>query len=63
MATATNAPRVKAKILAELASGPTTPEADVILYKAGVHVLPDFLCNAGGVTVSQRSEAPPRVLR
>ncbi len=47
-----NAPKVKAKIVAELANGPTTPEADEILYKKEVHVLPDFLCNAGGVTVS-----------
>jgi len=47
-----NAPNVKAKIVAELANGPTTPEADAILYKNGVHVIPDFLCNAGGVTVS-----------
>ncbi len=47
-----NAAKVKAKILAELANGPTTPEADEILYKNGVHVIPDFLCNAGGVTVS-----------
>jgi glutamate dehydrogenase (NAD(P)+) len=46
------APKVKAKILAELANGPTTPEADDILYENGVHVVPDFLCNAGGVTVS-----------
>jgi glutamate dehydrogenase (NAD(P)+) len=50
--TAQNAGNVKAKILAELANGPTTPEADEILYKNGVHVIPDFLCNAGGVTVS-----------
>ena len=50
--TAENAGKVKAKIVAELANGPTTPEADEILYKNGVHVLPDFLCNAGGVTVS-----------
>jgi len=50
--TADNAPRVRTRILAELANGPTTPEADVILYERGVHVLPDFLCNAGGVTVS-----------
>ncbi len=47
-----NAPNIKARIVAELANGPTTPEADDILYKNGVHVIPDFLCNAGGVTVS-----------
>jgi len=47
-----NAPSIKAKILTELANGPTTPEADDALYKKGVHVIPDFLCNAGGVTVS-----------
>ena len=47
-----NASKIKCKILGELANGPTTPEADDILYKNGVHVLPDFLCNAGGVTVS-----------
>ena len=47
-----NVPNIKPKIVAELANGPTTPEADDILRKNGVHVIPDFLCNAGGVTVS-----------
>lgn len=46
------APTIKAKVICELANGPTTPEGDAILYKNGVHVIPDFLCNAGGVTVS-----------
>ena len=43
---------IKAKVICELANGPTTPEGDKVLYKNGVHVIPDFLCNAGGVTVS-----------
>jgi len=47
-----NAANIKAQIVGELANGPTTPEADDILYKKGVFVIPDFLCNAGGVTVS-----------
>lgn len=47
-----NASRIHARIVAELANGPTTPEADDILYKNNVFVIPDFLCNAGGVTVS-----------
>jgi len=50
--TGANAGRVRAKIVGELANGPTTPEADQILHKNGVYVVPDFLCNAGGVTVS-----------
>ena len=40
------------KVLAEGANGPTTPEADAVLKKRGVFVIPDFLCNAGGVTCS-----------
>lgn len=50
--TQANAANVSARICAELANGPTTPEADRILQKRGVYVIPDFLCNAGGVTVS-----------
>ncbi len=50
--TVANASNIKARIVAELANGPTTPEADEILFKNGVYVVPDFLCNAGGVTVS-----------
>jgi glutamate dehydrogenase (NAD(P)+) len=47
-----NAPAVKAKIVAECANGPVTPEADALLNEKGVFIIPDILCNAGGVTVS-----------
>ena len=50
--TATNAPRVRARMIAEGANGPTSLEADAVLWDSGIPVLPDVLTNAGGVTVS-----------
>jgi glutamate dehydrogenase (NAD(P)+) len=50
--TADNAGKLQCRILAEAANGPTTPEADVILHERGIFVIPDVLCNAGGVIVS-----------
>ncbi len=50
--TADNAPSIRAQIIAEGANGPLTPEADEILINKGVFIIPDVLCNAGGVSVS-----------
>jgi glutamate dehydrogenase (NAD(P)+) len=50
--TQVNAPRLQCRVLAEAANGPTTPEADVILSDSDIFIIPDVLCNAGGVTTS-----------
>jgi glutamate dehydrogenase (NAD(P)+) len=50
--TGRNAANIKARVIAELANGPTTPEADRIFREKGIYIIPDFLCNAGGVVVS-----------
>jgi glutamate dehydrogenase (NAD(P)+) len=50
--TSQNAGNIKARLIAEAANGPTTPDADAILFKNSKFMIPDILCNAGGVTVS-----------
>lgn len=50
--TGNNASRIKAKVVAEFANGPTTTEADLVFSENGKHLVPDILCNAGGVIVS-----------
>ncbi len=47
-----NADKIKARIICELANGPTTPDADLVLYNKNIHVIPDILASAGGVIVS-----------
>ncbi|HMF14707.1 MAG TPA: hypothetical protein VKE94_20465 [Gemmataceae bacterium] len=52
LAPADTAAQLKCRILAEAANGPTTPEADAVLKDSDIYIIPDVLCNAGGVTVS-----------
>ncbi|MDS9201582.1 glutamate dehydrogenase, partial [Streptococcus pneumoniae] len=50
--TSVTGPTIRAKIVAEAANGPTTPDGNAAMEKNGITVIPDILCNAGGVTVS-----------
>src|SRR5262249_32636815 len=50
--TGANAGKLRCRVLAEGANGPTTPEADKVLRDSDIFIIPDVLCNAGGVTVS-----------
>ncbi len=50
--TSENADRIQAKLIIELANGPITPDADIVLFAKNIPVIPDILANAGGVTVS-----------